>query len=217
MEVHMDDEICRIDFRNRITLKQAANERKKQSQVESDDEEAEEEEAESELNISQELISVPDIRDSCIDVTLCPPDLFPLASWFTQSKRETAGTSFQYLWPICPLIAITAMSRWYWRCPPGLTNYLSQQLRDHVMVRRSLGSPVHMHSDQWKGNVTRRSCNIRMMLVGSKHSGTVHIVGYRDGSRRWLFPNVVLMIDKVKHDHYREIQVPPFEIPKFKL
>ena len=107
------------------------------------------------------------------------------------------------------------MARWHWRSPPGLTNYLSSTLKEHVMIRRSLGSPIHLQSDQWRGNLTSRSCNIKMLMQGSKHTGTVHVVGYRDGSKRWLFPNTVLIIDKVKHDHYREIQVPPFEIPKY--
>ena len=164
----------------------------------------------------ESLITIPDISDESMDVVVCPPDLFPLVGWMTETRRDIAAWSFYYVWPVVPILALAAVARWHLRSPPGLANYLQDQLKAHVIIRRSLGSPVHMQSDKWRGNLSSRSCNIKMLLTGSKHTGTVHIVGYRDGSKRWLFPNVVLMIDNVKHDHYREIQMPPFETEKYK-
>ena len=149
-------------------------------------------------------------------VTRCPPDLFPLMHWFTQSKREIFPKIPYYLWPIAPIGCLLAIARWHYRSPPGLANYVLDQLKSHVIVRRALGSPVHLQSDQWRGRLTSRSCNMRVLLEGTKHTGKVNVVGYRDGSTRWLFPNAVLMIDGVKHDHYREIYITPFEIPHHK-
>ena len=82
------------------------------------------------------------------------------------------------------------------------------------MIRRALGSPIYIHGDGWKGNLSSRSCNIRWKIIGKTHNGTAHIVGFRDGARRWLFPQSVLMIDNVRNDHYREIQIHPWEIQK---
>ena len=149
-----------------------------------------------------------DLND--LNVVLCPPDLFPLMEFFTQSKREIWGYLFRYVWPIAPIIAVIALFRWHYNTPPGLANYILDQLRNNIVIKRALGSPIHLHSDQWKGNLTSRSCNIKVMLHGSKYNGTVNVVGYRENSKRWLFPNCVLMMDDVKHDHYREIQLQPF-------
>lgn len=173
-----------------------------------------------EVHLDEEIIKIDFDEDADgmrdldnLIVIRCPPDLFPLAHWFTQSRREVFAYIPYYVWPIAPLGCLMALARWHYRSPPGLANYVLDQLKSHVIVRRTLGSPVHLQSDQWKGRLNSRSCNMRVLLAGTKHTGKVSVVGYRDGSTRWLFPNSVLMIDGVKHDHYREIYIPPFEIP----
>ena len=171
-----------------------------------------------EIHMDHEILRIDfadDTRDfDTLQVVRCPPDLFPLMHWFTQSRREIFTKIPYYLWPIAPIGCCLALARWHYRTPPGLANYVLDQLKSHVIVRRTLGSPVHLQSDQWKGRLTSRSCNMRVLLEGTKHTGKVNVIGYRDGSTRWLFPNSVLMIDGVKHDHYREIYITPFEIPQ---
>lgn len=77
-------------------------------------------------------------------VIRCPPDLFPLAHWFTQSRREVFAHIPYYIWPLAPLGCLLALARWHYRSPPGLANYVLDQLKSHVIVRRALGSPVHL-------------------------------------------------------------------------
>lgn len=169
-----------------------------------------------EFQMDDEILRI-DINEnkdfSNLEVVECPPDLMPMMNWFTESRREWFGDNMKYIWPIAPAIALIAVARWHFRAPAGLANYILDESKKHVIVRRSLGNPVHLQSDQWRGKLTSRSCNMRILLEGGKHKGKLHIVGYRDGSQRWLFPNCVLMIDDVKHDHYREMTLPPFQVP----